>query len=211
MVALAPAENPISFAFLDGANIYRTYIELLGDRTPRTEERFNYRAAAMYCEATLGAPGWARFFGYKHNPEKLRLVPLYRTIINSGWQWIGAADCCIPGNNQADDSFIVRALIAPRESACSGRSLRVAVGGMDGAYARPIRRLVERCEIPERSAAQVSFVLVADAWRRQGIARTLLQACTERWNLVGYTGPMSPEGDALLRTCTGYFDEIDDD
>jgi GNAT superfamily N-acetyltransferase len=58
---------------------------------------------------------------------------------------------------------------------------------------------------PREGVAKLSFVLVADAWRRRGIAGKLIAACQERWPNLTYTPPMSKEGDALLRSHTDYF------
>jgi hypothetical protein len=58
---------------------------------------------------------------------------------------------------------------------------------------------------PETTAAQLDFVLVADQWRKEGVARELIKACQERWPGLQYTGPMDEAGDKLLRVATDFY------
>jgi GNAT superfamily N-acetyltransferase len=58
---------------------------------------------------------------------------------------------------------------------------------------------------PREGVAKLSFILVADAWRRHGIAGKLIEACKQRWPNLTYTPPMSKEGESLLRSRTDYF------
>ena len=46
--------------------------------------------------------------------------------------------------------------------------------------------------------AQVSFVLVADEWRRNGIGKMLMESVKSRWPNIVVTGPMGDSGKALL-------------
>ncbi|MCP4592561.1 MAG: GNAT family N-acetyltransferase [bacterium] len=63
---------------------------------------------------------------------------------------------------------------------------------------------------PKEDAAQVNYILVGDAWRRQGIARKLVDACRERWPRLLYTSPMSDEGRAFVETMWEPYEEDDD-
>lgn len=64
-------------------------------------------------------------------------------------------------------------------------------------------------EIPKANAAQLNFVLVADRWRGQGIAKQLLLAAKERWPNIGSTGAIGPEGAGLLSAVGFVVDEDD--
>ena len=57
--------------------------------------------------------------------------------------------------------------------------------------------------IPDGSAAQVNFVLVADQWRRTGIASALIKACRDRWPKLAMTPGMDTAGKALYRELIG--------
>jgi ribosomal protein S18 acetylase RimI-like enzyme len=46
--------------------------------------------------------------------------------------------------------------------------------------------------------AQMSFVLVADEWRRNGIGKMLMESVKSRWPNIVATGPMGDSGKALL-------------
>jgi GNAT superfamily N-acetyltransferase len=61
---------------------------------------------------------------------------------------------------------------------------------------------------PREGVARLSFILVADAWRRRGIAGKLIEACKQRWPNLTYTPPMSKEGDALLRSRRIDFESV---
>lgn len=58
-----------------------------------------------------------------------------------------------------------------------------------------------------RKTAQLNFVLVADQWRRKGIAEALLNACRKRWPDLQYTSGMDRAGKALLRKCAPHLAE----
>ena len=64
---------------------------------------------------------------------------------------------------------------------------------------------------PDGTAAQLNFILVADQWRRQGVATSLITACRIRWPALQLTGPMDKAGEGLLRSRTEFYtDDLDD-
>ena len=61
-----------------------------------------------------------------------------------------------------------------------------------------------------RAAAQLNVIVVADAWRRQGIATKIIRACQERWPGLQTTSVMGAEGEGLLRKVMPDHSEDDD-
>jgi GNAT superfamily N-acetyltransferase len=55
-------------------------------------------------------------------------------------------------------------------------------------------------EVVQCEVAQMNFILVADDWRRKGIARAILTAIKLRWPAVTATRSMGPAGEALLKS-----------
>lgn len=52
---------------------------------------------------------------------------------------------------------------------------------------------------PDGDAPQLSFVLVADDWRRRGIGVELIQACRRRWPTIVFSGHLNSAGEAVVR------------
>jgi len=58
--------------------------------------------------------------------------------------------------------------------------------------------------------AQLDFIVIADAWRRQGFAERLMHAIKSRWPNAYATQAMSEEGQRLLDKC-GWLIDTDED
>lgn len=58
-----------------------------------------------------------------------------------------------------------------------------------------------------QGTAQLNYILVADQWRKRGIAKELIRGCRKRWPNMQFTSAMGPEGEALLRSVGAYFDD----
>jgi GNAT superfamily N-acetyltransferase len=46
--------------------------------------------------------------------------------------------------------------------------------------------------------AQLNYILVADQWRRRGIAHRLIEECRRKWPGMQATNPMNAQAEKLL-------------